>query len=359
MILYLIIIILVLGMVGIECCERDTNLHIDSGTNIKKLYNVKNIAWLAWGILFLITACRADTIGNDTDNYILYFNTVLDEGLKNTYKMEEGFELLNYIVSRISNNPHVLLFIVATISYLFIGYYIYTNSLAYSASICIFMCTLFTFYLSGIRQGLAMIILLYCYWALKKDNKKVAVILLVVAFFFHRSSIIFGILFLHKFFPRKYKVIYGTIILTLFISLSGIIVPILSILGGRYSGYLEGMYVFSGWLANSVNMLKGLVCLFFILCVQAKEHDEDSSVMRANAIMLCLCFCMGYSVNIFDRVANIFWLPMIVDLPNSMVICKKKRWLILVCVAFALYFVAQIVLKPEWNHIYPYHFFWV
>lgn len=352
------IILFILVLVCIECCKPEPDMRIASGINTKKFYDIKNIVWFAWGILFLITACRADTIGNDTDNYILYFNTVLDEGLKNTYKMEEGFELLNFIVSRFSANPHVLLFVVGAITYFSIGYYIYSNSLSYSASICIFMCTLFTFYMSGIRQGLAMILLLYCYRALKDGNKKVAALLLLGAFFFHRSSIVFGVLFAHKFFPHKRKVIYGLILLTLFVSLSGIIVPILSIFGGRYAGYLGGMYVFSGWLANSVNMLKGLLCLFFIQCAQEKEHDKGDDIMRANAIMLCLCFCMGYSVNIFDRVANIFWLPMIVDLPNSMVICKKKKWLILVCVVFALYFIAQIILKPEWNHIYPYQFFW-
>jgi uncharacterized membrane protein YjdF len=66
-------------------------------------------------------------------------------------------------------------------------------------------------------------------------------------------------------------------------------------------------------------------------------------------------------MNSFDRAAQIFEIMLIVPVTNKILDSNSKNKKIIICalVLFVLLsFIVKVILKPEWNNLYPYYFFW-
>ena len=89
----------------------------------QKMKSQKKLWYLVLAVLplALMTMFRAGSIGNDTQGYIDYFDSIkslsLSQALDNT-RFEKGYILLNYILSRISKNSQIIIIVRAAFSYL-------------------------------------------------------------------------------------------------------------------------------------------------------------------------------------------------------------------------------------------------
>ena len=118
-------------------------------------------------LLFVLTGWRSINIGNDTFNYVMYFNHYA-LGEFDFGGMEIGYKLYCMFIGLFTKDPHAFLIITAAISYIAIGVYIRRNSVDMTASVCLFFAIFFSVYTNTLRQALAMIIVLYAYGALKR-----------------------------------------------------------------------------------------------------------------------------------------------------------------------------------------------
>lgn len=157
--------------------------------------------------LAFVSGLRGMSVGHDTSNYgnifrniiSLDFSTLLSS---NSYSsMEQGYVWLCWLFGRFSKNySHFLLF-TSFFEFVSIGKWIWQNSQKPFLALLVFICMFFTFFLTGIRQCLALSILLFSYDDVKTRRIIPFCLKVVLASFFHQSALIFiGIYFLPLFF---------------------------------------------------------------------------------------------------------------------------------------------------------------
>ena len=311
-------------------------------------------------VLWFLTAFRAANIGNDTLNYVRYFQLFASNGIMQNSRIEIGYQILNILVSKISLNPYFFLGFVATICYLGTGIYIYKYSDNIVFSTVLLFPIAYSFFASGLRQAIAMVICLYAYQAIK--NKKIirAILLIAFATLFHTSALLMLVLLFHKFIPKKPFWVIPLTGIFIALSLSGVMDKVFAVLMGSYGGYYESEILTNGWLAITYYCLRALV-FYFLVFLSYESNKKENSLVLSLFSMLLITVSFGFSLNLFHRASNYFMLIAMVELPNSIYrgsIKRKKLFMFLVGFIMVLYFVVSLIIRPKWNHLYPYHFNW-
>ena len=134
------------------------------------------------------------TIGVDVKNYKDFFEGVC---YKNDYYLEQaryeiGYKTLMYVISIFTDNLQVVLAIIALISIIPVGVFIYKNSEMPFLSLLLYMgFNFYAFVFSGLRQAIAISFII---WSFKfiKDRKLVKyAIMIILAICFHKSAFVF------------------------------------------------------------------------------------------------------------------------------------------------------------------------
>ena len=125
-----------------------------------------------------------------------------------------------------------------------------------------------------------------------------------------------------------------------------------------YEHYFSSQYASSGWLAVSFSVLQSVV-LYHIVSSAVDFHDSGDRLCLLNFTLLLGFSVFGYSMNLFTRLSSYFWLIGTVELPN--ILCKrqsptKKIWLFCICAVSIVMFVVVLILRPNWQYLYPYEF---
>ena len=94
-------------------------------------------------ILCVLTGFRSFEIGNDTYNYVYYFNFTAEEGITKDLRFEFGYQLYSFLLSKISSNAQILLVVSAIISYAVVAKQILKNSKDITFSLCLLFVFLF------------------------------------------------------------------------------------------------------------------------------------------------------------------------------------------------------------------------
>lgn len=305
----------------------------------------------------ILTAFRSVNIGNDTISYYYIFKHIADGGV-GAYAYEPGFMYFTWFISRFFNDPHIYFIVCAAISYALIGNYIFKRSYNIPVSICFFFTLCFGFYMTGLRQSLAMLFVLYAYDRLKQEKKIQAFILIILGSLFHSSALLALVFFACDLFPRRITVILWIMLAVAALSATGAFNRVLAAVTGKYAHFFETEKVGSGWLAISVALVRNAVFFYFTYRTCAKNWERwDARLAYANVFMLLLCICLGYSINIFSRVCDYFLLIACVDVPNVLCYRKDRRfWNCLICIVLVAYFFVAMIFRPEWNYLYPYEF---
>lgn len=166
-------------------------------------FRKKQFVFVVFGIMTLISALRASTIGIDLDlhyakNYELISSVNWsDIPIFATLKQYElGYCYFTKLLTYISSNVQFYIIITSIIIYGLHGYFFYKKSedVILSSSLFMFFC-LFYMYMNIIRQAVAVSILLLAYLIFSESKKKVHnyvvfVLLVILASVFHSSAIL-------------------------------------------------------------------------------------------------------------------------------------------------------------------------
>ena len=123
-------------------------------------------------VLFALVAFRGESVGNDTKAYIEIFNRVkqTDTWYDPTHRFEFGYQIFCRLII-IFFGHHQFLFIISAIicaCCLYVG--LKDTSLNIGFSLFLFVALrMFYFYLSGLRQAMAMSIIFASYKLIKKE----------------------------------------------------------------------------------------------------------------------------------------------------------------------------------------------
>lgn len=309
-------------------------------------------------LLFLwsLTAFRSDGIGNDTRNYIYYFEIFVRNGMRADY-FEVGYRFLNVLIGKVTTSPHAFLIIITSILYVISALYLYRYSKNVLMSLCLFFCVCFSLFASTLRQDIAMLIAVYGYYQLKEGRKFKAVLVFFAAMLFHTSAAVCFLLFIDtRVLTRRWTVLGISAALVIF-SMSGLFnVFFTSVLPQQFARYFVGQYASSGWLAVTYELIRNVV--FFLILNRAADLNQRSDRLAvANMVFLVLICSLGYSVNLFTRASEYFLVISVFELPNYLYSPKIRNRRLLggaICSAMLLMFIAVLVFRPGWNHLYPY-----
>lgn len=160
----------------------------------------KHILVLALVPYFILMAFKSSSVGTDTSNYFQSFSAMswypfsgfwgFDEyGYE---RIEKGYKLYIWLLSRISSDGQILMIATTIINTAAIYSFIRKNAKNYSLALFFFVTLgFFQFAMSGIRQTLAISIVLFGYEYLR-DRKLIKFsIVVLLAMLFHKSAIFF------------------------------------------------------------------------------------------------------------------------------------------------------------------------
>lgn len=351
-----IFVLLILGIAAGRVNLKRKNVSISNSIICKSL------AGFTLTVLWVLTAFRSENIGNDTKAYIDYFRIFSISGIDNDVRLEFGYQLLNIFIGYISKNPHIFLIIISTLFYILVGLYLFRYATNILVSLVLFYCCCFSIFMNILRQGLAMILVMYSFQYLKKGKNMLGFILIVLASFFHKSALVCLLFFMEKYIQitmKKAVFIFLTSIAVVYFKILDILIITIF---PTYVHYFDGKYALSGWIAVSYELIRNLVFCFLVL--RACERDiygdrKKDNLVLFNFILLVVLCIFGYSVNLFTRAGEYFLLIGISEFPNILYEKKLpniKIWLMCICSFMLVMFILILIYRPNWNHLYPYEF---
>jgi hypothetical protein len=336
---------------------------------------------LTFGVFLFLSAFRASFVGNDTDSYLNLFYLISgsDNSEVFTSRYEVGYVYLNKLISYFSANPQAILIVTSCIILLGFSRFIYKNSNYIWLSVFLFfILRYFDATMNTLRFNIALVIILYSYYFIKRKKMLVFILFTLIASLFHITAIIF--LLAYPISRLKFN-IKTIVVLTVtgFILFSGFSVILQKVIEifPRYQYYIGSHYLDGNIrLASIMNILVSLFMLTIgiITKYHKPNYNKDSKMYADNSkyndgeIMLLLVVMgsfidiLSLKFNLLDRVGTYFQVFVLVYLPNAIKQMKdsKKALLMVIIIIFILvtYAITIQIVRPEWNRIYPFGFFW-
>jgi len=341
--------------------------------------------FIMFGIFGILMMFRGETVGNDTDRYIDIFNVVRKTSNLQTFiessRYEKGYIYLNWVLSLISDNPQILFIVTGAFTAFSFGRFIYKYSINAWMSVLMFLTLqFFDLTLTGVRQIVAIAVLLFSYDYLISRKLWRFLLLVFIASTIHTSTILFLIFYPLTSKKRGAFFYISSTAIAVFIYVSfRLILPIAGRLFPQYLKYLEGeggSYSIEPKLGVFLMLALWLI-LFVCAKVFGREQPSDISddisqngsmpsqnvnyVHEIAVWMGIIMLFLALQGTILNRFKYIFSVPIIVYFPNmlkTMDIGTRRIITIATCIVFILYSIIIYTYRPEWQSTYPYTFFW-
>lgn len=324
------------------------------------------------GYLTMLALLRSYKVGTDTPTYCRIFQLIAaSDSIKEIADLnfEKGYILYCYILSRISSSPRILL----VISNLFMFFSVEKFFSKYSkcswlSTYMFFTMMLFDFFLSGLRQGVAIAILLYAYDALMEKKKIKFLFLVLLASQFHLSACVFLVVYPISLIRSNKKCLHIFSVVGIVGCIMGpALIHILLIVFPKYNYYLGHTALSSDGRLGVV--LKMLLYFVLFLCGEIVPSQDtisektklDHMNYRLTAILPVVGLIALNAAGI-TRFFRYFELFLCIYFPNAIIKKSKDDRLIftICCIIGMLIYssIIQIFRTPEWQQTYPYTFFW-
>lgn len=315
-------------------------------------------------ILTFLVMFRHRYIGNDTSNYMNFFESIryTDFSLTEKSSLEVGFRLYMKFISLFTNDPHVFIavsgFVVSAMIYL-----TYRRLCVDPALTIVLFCNMSTFLMmfSGIRQMMAVGLGVIAYEFTRRKMLIPFFITVVAAFFIHTSS--FMLILMYPVFylriTRKWLFAVIPVMLVIFIFNK----QIFNVLGKFLEQYTNYDVEIVSTGAYTMLFLFAIFAVFSFVIPDESLLDDETIGMR-NFLLLSLVIQMFAPLNFLAMRMNYYYtifipllLPRIIQYsrPRFRQVALVSRYVMLVF--FTVYFFMSISGGSK-MHIVPYHFFW-
>jgi len=316
-----------------------------------------------WAV-FLLLALKADSVGIDIQGYKAQYE--LTENVTwndwDYVYFEKGYVLLMKIFAKINIPFQIFMALIYGVSCWAIYFFIKAYSRNTTFSLLVFICyQFFVFYISGVRQALAMSICMFAYVIMDKkvqDIKKgylLFMILVILASSIHQSALIFFIVL--PFF-RLVSMKKGMLMI-LFVAVSlGILKPFI-------------LNSIDKWIGNvritSFDTLGGnyyflIILLFFAVfgVLQKKKYSNGFLVVSVNMLALTIIVQTLFANTNLFRSSMYLQMFMIPGITHFVKCYEKKIEVLSTCVlaiVFMYIFLNDTLLANQFN-LCPYTVFW-
>ena len=142
---------------------------------------------------FVMLALKSEDIGADTYQYTLMFD-MSEAGLFDRYyeRIEGGYRIFVLLLSKYFDNPQWQYVIYSVVCFIIIVYFLEKNSYKPEWFVLLFLAlNLYAFYMTGLRQAVAMTICLLAYEKIKEKKLVWFLLLVALAMSFHTAAMFF------------------------------------------------------------------------------------------------------------------------------------------------------------------------
>lgn len=334
--------------------------------------NSKIFLTITFLLLFIVSGFRSKLIGVDTWQFYNAFSRIASVDFKqfDIFRYEYGFTFLCWILSKIINNPQILLISTAFFINFSVLHFIRKNSNNIFASVLIYIFLNFYFsYMNIMRQAIAISIILWGYEFLKDKKYLKYTICCIIASLFHESALLALLLIVIKKIKFNKKTILVTIALIVLSLLYGNqFFNIISNYSPRLLYYVDSKFSVSNYFGAVLDAMVYIVLYIIgiiIISKNNKQHftNKDSSInFLIGAIGLaCIFHTLTIKVIIFNRFSPYFTIFIVIWITNclSMIKNNKSRLLLYIIIFFflILYWLIIMIYRPDWYGVVPYEFF--
>lgn len=329
-------------------------------------YQKRNNAALAcfFCTLTVLVMLRHESIGNDTRNYLHYFQKFSRKDWQYIGKesIELGFAVINKAISMLTKQPQVYLAIVAVAVSAMI-YPTYKRICTDASLTIVLFCIMSTFVMmfSGIRQMLAIGIGFIAYEFTRKKKLIPFVLMVLLAMTFHTSA--FMLAFMYPVYHAKItkKWLYVVVpVLTVIFFFNRPIFSVLTAVIARFTAY-EGSISSTG--AYTMLILFAIFTVFAFLIPDESQLDAETIGLR-NFLLLSLVIQMFAPLHTLAMRMNYYYIIFIPLLLPKIIECRSKRWnqvAVLGRHVMVVFFLLYFFITAHGGgalHVFPYHFFW-
>jgi len=329
----------------------------------EKINKSKIFIIFAGFLLFLISTFRSIYFAPDVVGYVNEYMSLSYRDLGELWRnfiSNTGKDPIFYIVAKIINmfgaSYREWLAIIAGFFCFAVSKLIYRYSDEnYLSFVVLISLGFFYFSLTGLRQTVALSIILLSYKYLRERKLWIFIIIVVLSSLFHISALIFLIAYPIANMKIGWKQVIGiSISLALVFLFKELLIKILYFLNieDRFGSYLEGAttLTFSGFI---IQLCVYLFCLFYKRRVL---ENDDKNISLYNLLFLGLVF-QAFSTIIaeFFRISMYFSIFSIILIPKAINVEKDKKLRVIVYFAVFVALVAYIF----WSRSFSgFKFFW-
>lgn len=315
-------------------------------------------------LLTVLVMFRHENVGNDTRNYIYYFEKYsrMNWSEFSRESVEIVYLIFNKMISVISQNPHSFLAAAAvTVSAMIYPTY---KRLCVDASLTVVLFTTmstFVMMFSGIRQMLAVGLGCIAYEFTRRRQVVPFALTVLLALLVHTSA--FMLIFMYPLYYARItkKWLYAMVpVLVVVYIFNRQIFSVLTAIMARYTKY-EGGISFTG--AYTMLMLFGVFTVFSFLIPNESRLDEETIGLR-NFLLLSLIIQMFAPLHTLAMRMNYYYIIFIPLLLPKIIQYRSRRWnqvatlgRHVMVVVFLFYFFFSTG-RGNNLHVFPYHFFW-
>ena len=311
-------------------------------------------------LLFSISAFRADTVGTDLPSYITKFEAIPRLGWADMSAIEQdrGFYLFIKLLSYIDLSPRFYVVVIAAIFAVSVSVFIYRYSrepiLSFYALLPL---GLFSFSMTGLRQALAISVLLFAYPHLVERKWVRFFLVVLLASAFHATAIVFAV----AYFVAFRRVTYRIVLLGL-VCVAGAYVY-------RYAfatffvdhfGEQRGLSITeAGGGITTLLMYSGILVFGLLVGGRGWQCDHSTAVLYGILVVGVIFQMMTPLLNEFFRISMYFSLYNVLFIPAA-VISIRGRFLRTLCYVTALVVLSILYFGFTYDNagVYPYRGLW-
>lgn len=302
----------------------------------KQIYFIFN-----YSLLFFLSAFRTKHVGADTETYLYAYHqsgqAVIDGFYSaDLYHFEFGYVLFNKFLLAFSDNEQLLLIVTSAVTVFGIGYFFYKYSdNLYLSTVLFFGLYFYIYTFTPIRQGMAVMLILWAFAYLWQEKKWQYILLVILAGTLHTTSFVFLPLVLCVPLNKRKVIILSIVggVFTVLICLYGVTLFAQQLLGSeKYSIYLT---LEAERQSNGIGaaMMKGVLCLLVagIACSGLRKRvigvlKEERQKALWLVMMMVLTFYVvmaSYYIGFLGRIIINFYIficlliPMLFEKWNS------------------------------------------
>lgn len=326
---------------------------------ITKSKGRKILLFFSGALIFLFIALRDPSVGSgDSQAYINFFDRAAHaetwEQFSGSNKMEIGFQLFVFALSRVFTSSQMLLVVTAAFFAYSVCFFIYRNCEDATLGIVLFItiCGM-TFYMQGMRQAIAMSIGLFAYECIKKRLYFWFGVLVMLASLFHQTAVVLVVLFAVRFLKFNFKsfALSSAFVAIFFLNIERLISFANELFERDYSSVYEG----GGYIATAVHFL---ILVFALAFHRDTRKNNDETMLLYVALVGAVIYITRYfGVGIAERISFYFTFGQIALLPNALQRFEHRERVAIKMIIYALA-IALSVYRLHGSDLVPYIFFW-